>query len=475
MRLFLIGWSGKDLGLIEAARRLRERGNKIIYWTCPDVDKLINAEDFPETVLHDHFEALKGVPAPSLSKEEFDPPGEMLLYNLLEAESTAMIMMNKHFEGWPASKRKQLYYTYVGYWYGVIQKFRPDIILYTNVPHTVYDYVIYAIAKLLKIKTLMLEPSWISDRLLLIEDFKKGCEMVSEALEKNGSNHFQLPDLSEDLQEYYRLQTEKLLDTTPIFVRHAKSQYSGLSLFIFKLKIIWKSIKDFTFLRKIFSFFKKSLGKNIIKEYQNVQQEPDFSKNFVYFPLQYQPERTSSPQGGIFVDQIFMAETLAAALPDDWLVYLKEHPLQWTLHGFNFTDYRYPGYYQTLARIKKVRVVPAETSTYKLTNAARAVATIAGTAGLEAVFRQKPALVFGYFWYQDFPGMFKVRDFFSCKKALEAIEKGFTISSQRIIDYLGVFDQVSFHGYVDADGTKVSKLTPQENASNILNAILKSL
>ena len=170
-----------------------------------------------------------------------------------------------------------------------------------------------------------------------------------------------------------------------------------------------------------------------------------------------------------------MTEVLASALPDDWLIYVKEHPLQWTLHGSNFTDYRYPGYYQALASIKKVRVVPAETSTYKLTNAARAVATIAGTAGLEAVFRQKPVLVFGYFWYQDFPGMFKVRDLASCKKALEEIKSGFRVSHQQVIDYLGVFDKVSFHGYMDVDGTKVSKLTPQENTFNIFNALIKEI
>ena len=454
---------------------LKKQGHEILYWSGINLDKKVDPELFPGTIFHDHFEARSGIPPKEFANANFLPPGEDLLKQLQETESIVLTMMNKHFEGWPVSKRKQLYYTQVQYWHGVLQKFKPDMVLYTNVPHTVYDYVAYSIAKLLKIKILMLDPSWVSDRLTLIEDYKNGCEAISEALEKNSNHHFQLSELDQDLQEYYCLQIEKLLDTTPIFVRHAKSQYSGYKLFIFKFKIILKSIKDYTIFKKITSFLKKKFGRNIIKEYRRVQQEPDFSKNFVYLPLHYQPERTTSPQGGIFVDQILMAEVLASALPDDWLIYVKEHPLQWTLHGSNFTDYRYPGYYQALASIKKVRVVPAETNTYQLTNAARAVATIAGTAGLEAVFRQKPVLVFGYFWYQDFPGMFKVRDLASCKKALEEIKSGFRVSHQQVIDYLGVFDKVSFHGYMDVDGTKVSKLTPQENTFNIFNALIKEI
>lgn len=475
MKLFFIGWTGKDLGIVKVVEELKNQGHEILYWTGLNLDVEVDKSKFPNTIFHDHFDAWNGILPKELADNDFLPPGEEFLNQLSEAESIVLTMMNKRFENMPVSERKQLYYALVRYWHGVLQKFKPDVILYNNVPHAVYDYVAYSIAKLLKIKILMLDPSWVSDRLTLIEDYKNGCEAISEALAKNVNKHFQLSDLSEDLQEYYRLQTKKLLDTTPIFVRHTKSRYSGLALLIFKLKLIRASIKDLTIFRKIYGFFKKLLGKNIIKEYRSVQQEPDFAKNFVYFPLQYQPERTSSPQGGIFSDQILMVEFLASALPDDWLLYVKEHPLQWTLHGLNYTDYRYPGYYQAIAGIPRVRIVPAETSTYHLSNAARAVATIAGTAGLEAVFRLKPVLVFGYFWYQDFPGMFKVRDLVSCRKALEAIKNGFSISPQQIIDYLGVFDKVSFHGYVDADGTKVSKLTPEENTAGILNILMKEL
>src|SRR3989338_6419071 len=382
MKLFFLGWSGKDLGMIAVPLELKKQGHEILYWSGINLDKEVDAKLFPGTIFHDHFEARSGIPPKEFANANFLPPGEDLLKQLQETESIVLTMMNKHFEGWPVSKRKQLYYTQVQYWHGVLQKFKPDMVLYTNVPHTVYDYVAYSIAKLLKIKILMLDPSWVNDRLTLIEDYKNGCEAISEALEKNKDNHFQLSELSQDLQDYHSWQTSPFIDDTTIYyVKETKLRYAGLPLLIFKLKIIWTSIKNFTIFRKILSFLIKRFGKNIIKEYRSIQEKADFSKNFVYFPLQYQPERTSSPQGGIFVDQILMTEVLASALPDDWLIYVKEHPLQWTLHGSNFTDYRYPGYYQALASIKKVRVVPAETNTYQLTNAARAVATIAGTAG----------------------------------------------------------------------------------------------
>lgn len=469
MKLFLIGWSGKDLGLNEVVYRLQNAGHKIVYWTCSNIDE-IDAKDFPDTIFHYSFDALYGIPAKELENNNFPPPDENLLKQLGEAESIVLTMMNKRFEGWPISKRKRLYYTHVRYWQGVLKKFKPDAILLTSMPHTVYDYVVYCLARLLNIRTIMLETTWLGDRLLLLEDFKKGCEMLSKEAERNINRQFSLSDLSEDFQNYL-----KLLGITPLFLGQMKSQYSGYKFFVLKLKIVLNSIKDLTIFRKILEFLKKRLGKNIIKEYRSIQIEPDFSKKFVYLPLHFQPERNSSPQGGFYVDQILMVETLSSVLPDGWLIYVKEHPYQWPPRGLNFSDYRYPGYYQAMAKIKNVRLIPVETDANHLINAAQAVATIAGTTALEAIFRFKPALVFGYIWYQDFPGIYKVRDVESCKNALEKIRNGLVHNQQEILNYLKILDKVSFHGYMEDFGAKISNLTPDQNAASIFNALTEKL
>ena len=103
------------------------------------------------------------------------------------------------------------------------------------------------------------------------------------------------------------------------------------------------------------------------------------------------------------------------------------------------------------------------------------MATITGTAGFEALVRQKPVLVFGYPWYRGAPGLFEIRGIASCRAALQKIASGFSFSEKEVLHYLSAFDSATFHGYIDADGQQVSALSAAENAENISEAIASLL
>jgi hypothetical protein len=229
-----------------------------------------------------------------------------------------------------------------------------------------------------------MEPIWVSDRVVIMNDFKNGCESVPAELKRHLDVQVLLGELSEDLQKEYKLQNSKE-DATPIFVTHIKNKYFGYQFLKLKAQIVLKSIFDFSIFQKFWFFLLKNFDSNIKKEYERVQQNPDFTKKFIYFPLHYQPERNSSPQGGFFVDQILMAETLSASLPDGWFIYIKEHPIQWLVRGLSYFSYRFRGYYEVLARLKNVKLVPMKTNTYELIKYSQVVATITGTAGWEAL------------------------------------------------------------------------------------------
>lgn len=460
MRLFFINWSGKDLGLVDVVRKLK-KNHEILYWTCADAAKEINAAEFPGTVLHDHFAALRGEPAKEFAGERFLPPDEDLLKKLCEAESIALTMMNKLFEAYSVSERKHLYRLYVQYWNSVILKLRPDAIIFPVIPHTVYDFVVYSLAKLYGIKTAMMEPLWIGDRMVSMNDYIEGPKITPE---QAGSG-----DISRDLLD----------STAPVmFVRSVKKKYSGAAGLKIKLRSFWTTLtvlRDFSVFKKIFTYFFRRLRPNQKNEYESVAAPSDFSKKFIYLPLHYQPERNSSPQGGVFVDQILVAETLSAALPEGWMLYIKEHPTQWVYRGPDYFSYRFKGYYRALAKLKNARILPIETSTRDMTERSVAVATITGTAGWEAVLARKPVLIFGYPWYRNAPGVFRVRGVDSCKEALEKIKNGFSFSEEDVSKYLRALDRAAFHGYIDFDGQKVSKLSQEENAINLTNAILSQL
>ena len=143
--------------------------------------------------------------------------------------------------------------------------------------------------------------------------------------------------------------------------------------------------------------------------------------------------------------------------------------------GLNYNDYRYPGYYQQIAQIKNVKLVPIKTNSFSLIKQAQAVATVTGTAGWEAILRGKPALVFGHAWYNDCAGVFKVDSVESCRSALEKIANGYRLDDQAVMNYLKCFELASIRGLVDKwTGINV-KLTKREGLTNILSVINNEL
>ena len=120
---------------------------------------------------------------------------------------------------------------------------------------------------------------------------------------------------------------------------------------------------------------------------------------YVYVPLHYQPELTTSALGGRYADQLFVLETLSEWVPKDITLLVKENPVQNSVMRGEF-------FFERLRRLQNVRIVPIETSTYDLIEKAELVATVTGTAGWEALCMGKPVLAMGAAWYRELPGAF---------------------------------------------------------------------
>ncbi len=475
-RLFLIGWNGRELGLIDVVSKLVERSHEIVYWSGYRILSEADQSQFPTTIFHDYDDALAGRPAPGVDVSAFAPPSEELITKLYETESMLLTMMNKKYEWMGVSERKRVYYRMLRYWKGVLEKYQPDLVIFPVVPHTVYDYVIYSLSQLLGIKTIMFDLTRVNGRLVLINDYKEGSVRLQKEL-ASGSRLAPTDsvELSPDIQEHYAIQTDPNADATPPDTTLLVGHYKGPKLLLVKLNMIKKSFVDLSIFKKVLAYVYKQFKSNLKKEYMSVAVPPDFSKKFVYAPLSYQPECSTTPLGGIFADQILMLETLSAAIPPEWLIYVKEHPFQWLPRGLVFFSYRPEGYYKEIAKIKNVRIVPLETDTYKLINYATAIGTVTGTAGWEGLTRGIPALVFGFPWYQYCPGVFRVRDAGACRSAFEHISTGFVVNRESVQHYLACLDKVSFKGYYDSYGQSLVKISREENIKNFLGALITAI
>lgn len=471
MRL-LLSWGGDEREMAKLISSLKQAGHGVVYW----IEMKKSYGKFPGIIIHDHFDAWINTPPPEMAGVKFDPPSEELIKKLSGVESIILTMMNKHFEGWSVDQRKTLYYDALAYWYGVLNRFQPEAVVFSIAPHPVHNYLLFELARLLKIKTFIFDTIAIADRVIWFNDIWQGSTALIEEIKKNRGKNFSLNDLCDDFRIYLKYQDEAA-DPTPSYTKADLRKNLLKNKIALKSKILFKSLKNLTLGKKFFLYVKKLLVDNLQKEYYRFcASSIDSSQKFIYAPLHYQPECNTSPMGGVFVNQILMLKILSAALPSGWAIYVKEHPAQWITFGLNYTDYRYHGYYRQIAEIKNVRLVHHKTNHYALVKNSQAVATVTGTAGWEAILRGKPALIFGQAWYKDCEGVFKVSSAETCRSAIEKIASGYAPSRQSLINYLKCLEASSIRGYSEEWAEKnLKKLTKEEYFDNILTLLNKEL
>ena len=195
---------------------------------------------------------------------------------------------------------------------------------------------------------------------------------------------------------------------------------------------------------------------------------PDPGTPVVYFPLHLQPEAQTSPMGGVFVDQHLAVEMMARTLPEGWVLLVKEHPVQ----RLAKRDY---GFYERLGRIGNVRLVSRSTGTFALMEQCRAVATITGTAGWEALFMGKPVLVFGNAFYRGAPGTVSVDDPAELAVRLREIERGTfpTCATADLERFVCAVERCTEEGIVDKVYLRDSDLSEQQSINNYTAALVR--
>ena len=176
-------------------------------------------------------------------------------------------------------------------------------------------------------------------------------------------------------------------------------------------------------LLEFFSYRRRKISYNKMmnKYYSSLCTRPVEEERYILLPLHYQPEATTSPAGDIFVNQRLCIETILNNTPENYFVYVKEHPQQFQNHMLGQTS-RIKEFYSDILKSKRVRLMPLEMDSFELMKKAVDVATVTGTVGWEAVMHRLPVLVFGMIWFEKMPGVLRITDSGSAKKITPFLE-----------------------------------------------------
>ena len=292
----------------------------------------------------------------------------------------------------------------------ILQRERIDVVIFFNIPHLFYDTLFYQVAKSRNIETLIITQSAFTNRicsLRSIEDYGILPPIESaKSIEPLSIDKHEIPQwfyMREIKQERSELGGRLTLNGFAHLLEYLVTQKPT------KLLQPWYIIKHIIRMKKLSSKFPKWRDPfanffhvsqfsyfETLMEFEN--NEIDFNQKFVYFPLQLQPEMTTSALGERYKDQALAIERLSLMCPEDCLVYVKENPSQ-------TAKMRSPMFFHRLRRIRNVRILPSFANTHELTDHAEFVATITGTVGWEAICRGKIVLIFGSAWYRNMPGV----------------------------------------------------------------------
>lgn len=388
--------------------------------------------------------------------------------------------------------RRRLYLKHLQYWSHVLRDQKVDFVLITIAPHHGYDYVIYRLCKQFGIPVQFYDSLPVDGWILAKRDLEEADGRVAAAVAKTYEEYADGRHvlLSERAERFYNEQNNP--KPTPSYMSPSKIdswEYAPVrldrrTLVSFARTLAgnlagllgverFKGRGEERLLPWRVRFRKQRELSGLFAYYDSLAVKPDLGQPFVYLPLHYQPEISTSPLGGVFADQYLVAQLVAAELPKGWKLYVKEHPFQKSLA-------RDSTFYADLARLPNTSLVPRDSDTYDLINRCATVATVTGRAGWEALFRGKPVLVFGETALAYAKGAFRIRNRGDCVAALSlrsSRPQAEVLRDMRI--FLKAIEMVAIRGEIVAGSPQAiletSGLTPEEVGHHIAHDVLKRM
>ena len=328
--------------------------------------------------------------------------------------------------GFSFDSRREMFIRHCSFWHAYLSKKKISHIVFCGVPHEVYTFVVYKIAKILSIKTILLTPEKAG-----LSRKKEGIFLQSELFpDSNNQSLFFLSETIEDigvwrLSEKIRSLDEKflvkLLNGKPF--SDSSAWRSQDDLVIFDKRIFWPYVRSFVKMirskpkrpRVLLGTLKNSFV-SLCQYFEHIRLAVDLNhkKPSILFCLAYQPEESTSPRAGIFVEQKLAINAIANNLPSGWILRVREHPDQ-----YGRRRPRTFGFLREISKIANVEIVPIDEDSSKSLDSARIVAGSAGTMCLESWARRRPLLLFGHMLLKKAPNVYFVESHSDLKSAIE--------------------------------------------------------
>lgn len=293
------------------------------------------------------------------------------------------------------------------YWINRLLTEKPDLCVFNEAPHGAWNLTAMLVAEKMKIKQLWFQAADPVAPIVFPRDLLGILEL--------GQSSNPPSQLSTKYLDLMSRQLENLSQgNKPINATELERQLSSWSFLLKKYSAALaqrpRRMMDITpRLNLGRTFWEKivfSLKNRIIRRrFLDLQPKGEISSapgEYFYFSMHYQPEKTSIPDGPLVPFQGDLVARIRSTIPQSHLLVVKEHPHQLIRQDGHYG--RSPITYDFLESIPGVLLLGAQANSKTLIRNSKAVITITGSAGLEALMTEIPAWHLGEPWWKGAPG-----------------------------------------------------------------------
>ena len=346
----------------------------------------------------------------------------------------------------------------------ILKKITPSRLVYMNITHRLATWIFGCCAEFLGIPTYFTVRSPLTWRYWAV----KGIEQ--QQVVDYGVAHETDANLSLRTLDFVERITQSYKVGMPIKHRQKLSKAGGRT---------WSWKRE---ARQLLSWRPFRLAKNAFRlkrkyalynTYSRLATPTRFHETYIVYFLHYQPEATTLPRGRGYVQQWLAVRSITAALPAGCHLVVKEHPVIYFNPVKEYT--RHKSLYEAIAALPCVTLAPIEENPFQLIDSSKAVVTITGTAGIEAICRGKPVLALGAAGYRECPGVFAVNTIKQISEALRSILSGDAGPDRESLKhYLHWVEKYSVEGYMAGRGGKDEMAARSDTKMKIWKHLIRS-
>lgn len=285
----------------------------------------------------------------------------------------------------------------------VLEESQPDFFL-TKVPSFHHLEIFKDICIKKSVKVLMLNYAKLSSKMFISENIHEIDYIQELDFDKKQNrtindmkNYLKKNSPTIQLKHFHKKNSEK-----KIFV-----QFSAVLKYIFTKNTTIRTNYNYygrTKSKVLFSVLVSIIKKRIRKKFMDknllIQSNEDIP--YVYFPLSVDLERHVLIDAPFFTNQLEVIRHIVKSLPIGFQLYIKENPSMVTREWRSISEIK------DIMKIPNVKFFHPNASNEKLLENSKMVISIGGSSALEAVFYQKPSIVFGNVYYKLLPSVKKV-------------------------------------------------------------------